>query len=42
MQSELAESREKANQLKMRWESEKEDVQKISDKNQNLIKLSMN
>ncbi len=32
MQSELAESREKANQLKMRWESEKEDVQKISDK----------
>lgn len=36
MQSELAESREKANQLKMRWESEKEDVQKISDKKSEL------
>lgn len=36
MQSELAESREKSNQLKMRWESEKEDVQKISDKKSEL------
>lgn len=36
MQSELAESREKANQLKMRWESETEDVQKISDKKSEL------
>ena len=36
MQSELAESREKANQLKMRWESEKEDVRKISDKKSEL------
>ena len=36
LQSELAESREKANQLKMRWESEKEDVQKISDKKSEL------
>lgn len=36
MQSELADSREKANQLKMRWESEKEDVQKVSDKKSEL------
>ena len=38
MQSELAELREKANQLKMRWESEKEDVQKLSEKKSELDK----
>ncbi|MEY8662782.1 ATP-dependent chaperone ClpB [Ligilactobacillus faecis] len=32
MQSELADLREQANQLKMRWESERESIQKVSDK----------
>lgn len=32
MQSELADLREQANQLKMRWESEREDIQKVSAK----------
>lgn len=32
MQSELADLRERANQLKMRWESERESIQKVSDK----------
>ena len=38
LQSDLAESREKANRLKMRWESEKEDIQKVSDKKQEIDK----
>ncbi len=32
LQKELADEHEKDNQLKMRWESEKEDIKKVSDK----------
>lgn len=38
LQSELAETREKANTLKMRWENEKEDIQKVSSKKAELDK----
>ena len=38
LQEDLAESRERANKLKMRWESEKEDIQKVSDKKQEIDK----
>ncbi|KRL08252.1 ATP-dependent chaperone ClpB [Liquorilactobacillus hordei] len=38
LQSELAETREKANTLKMRWENEKEDIQKVSNKKAELDK----
>ncbi|MDN2452299.1 ATP-dependent chaperone ClpB [Lactobacillus sp. UCMA15818] len=38
LQSELAETREKANTLKMRWENEKEDIQKVSSKKAKLDK----
>lgn len=38
LQSELAETREKTNTLKMRWENEKEDIQKVSNKKAELDK----
>ncbi|KRM91011.1 chaperone protein ClpB [Liquorilactobacillus cacaonum DSM 21116] len=38
LQNELAETREKTNTLKMRWENEKEDIQKVSNKKAELDK----
>ncbi|MFT9373003.1 ATP-dependent chaperone ClpB [Liquorilactobacillus hordei] len=38
LQSELAETREKTNTLKMHWENEKEDIQKVSNKKAELDK----
>lgn len=32
MQKELADTQEKVNQLKLKWQNEKEDIQKVSDK----------
>lgn len=38
LQKELADTREKVNQLKLKWENEKEDIQKVSDKKAELDK----
>ena len=38
LQKELADTREKVNQLKLKWENEKADIQKVSDKKAELDK----
>ncbi|WP_057906644.1 ATP-dependent chaperone ClpB [Ligilactobacillus araffinosus] len=38
LQKELADTREKVNQLKLKWENEKTDIQKVSDKKAELDK----
>ena len=38
LQKELADTAEKVNQLKLKWENEKADIQKVSDKKAELDK----